>query len=983
MTQLDNFIINDWKSLTHNFEDAKVWQERLECLGLKNDEDFYTYLKDLNDESFNSKEIFFLKKILSCVVECENNFDCISVLIAKEATDYIRNSYISFSNLRKYYNEDAFSDIFIQLQQNITDLIKPMIDYEFDIYKKAYGDEKMNIYDFFKKVTYVKEWLSYFFESYPVLLKLLIVFVDNIKSNSTNLFQRLNEDLEEIKERFRIADICDIYKISLFLGDPHRSGQTTTAIWVNTSIGKTHCFYYKPRTLSPDIYWNNFVLFLESIGLDKSQHLTENIDKSQYGWQLGLELKNTFSTEGELKSFFFNQGINTAIAYFFNVQDLIADNITISSNYPSFFDLEMFFCPQNPIGDDYRTKSAAGSAFLLSVIKTGLIPNFGFETANQIGYSNSGVSHIGKNNLPIINNKVVVIADYCKDFELGFRNTCNFFIKHKFLIVNHLVTLKDCLSKMHTRVLIRFTYTYFQLLKEAHLPIYMSKNIEYNKLLGYLWRGYNKKMLPAKVIQNEIQQLALGDIPYFLSMPLSKDLYDHNGNVIITNYFGSTGYEVVMKKIQDINPQIISEQINIIRRSFYIHENSNAPIEFKFPLVHSNSDSLLTKVEEIASFIYELDPIKSDSYFAYADYIVSKEDMWTQGIQNIDMFQGIESIGLFLTAYYSISHDQHALSVALKIFNQSLEYLNSNKYALLDNNKAKIGIVNFPISTIYYALLGNQILNNDFFQFDKNTLSFILRYIDEKLQYDEHYCYFSGATGSVLLLMKLYDRTPTPELYSLIEKMGNYLISSSVELNGNMIFWEKKVFDKWGGFVHGNSSTSYALFKISDFLKNTLFYDKAIKSLAYDQSLFNFEKKKWNKSIDFEGDTHHSWGNGSAGIGLSRLLIMPYYKNEFMEYEIKIVKENIDRELLNIKHIDHSVCSGLLGMIEIRSLLDPAYDYQHILDEVFSNIPIYELQCGGWKENPLVTGLFYGYAGIGYNLIKLLYNKNTPSLLWI
>jgi lantibiotic modifying enzyme len=230
----------------------------------------------------------------------------------------------------------------------------------------------------------------------------------------------------------------------------------------------------------------------------------------------------------------------------------------------------------------------------------------------------------------------------------------------------------------------------------------------------------------------------------------------------------------------------------------------------------------------------------------------------------------------------------------------------------------------------------------------------------------------SGSTGLILLLIEFYKLNNHPRLYSLILKLGKHLVNSSVEIENGIITWEKPFFNKWGGFAHGNSSSSYALFKLAEFSDNRIFFDIAVKALKYDQSLFDESKQIWRKSVDFEGDVHHSWGNGSAGIALSRFLISNYYSNTFLKEEINIAINNIDKYLPETMNSDHSVGSGFLGMIEIRKILDPSYDNKKLLDDYIKRINnLNNIKCGGWNKNPLVTGLFYGFAGIGYNLLKL------------
>ena len=89
------------------------------------------------------------------------------------------------------------------------------------------------------------------------------------------------------------------------------------------------------------------------------------------------------------------------MAYILGVQDLIADNILVKRDLPVFFDLEMLFSPISTTAGDYLTKSTIAKRYLQGVIKTGLIPCFGFETLNQTGFDNSGLCiNSGKKNTP-------------------------------------------------------------------------------------------------------------------------------------------------------------------------------------------------------------------------------------------------------------------------------------------------------------------------------------------------------------------------------------------------------------------------------------------------------------------------------------------------------------------------------------------------------------------------------------------------------
>lgn len=102
--------------------------------------------------------------------------------------------------------------------------------------------------------------------------------------------------------------------------------------------------------------------------------------------------------------------------------------------------------------------------------------------------------------------------------------------------------------------------------------------------------------------------------------------------------------------------------------------------------------------------------------------------------------------------------------------------------------------------------------------------------------------------------------------------------------------------------------------------------------------------------------------------------------------EINIANQNIDKYmLLHSKH-DQSICSGFLGMLEIHDIINEKRNKEH--EKLFQNYlksinNVYNIKTGGWEKEQIITGLFYGLAGIGYNILKLDKKINLPSLLWL
>src|SRR5690606_22253243 len=134
------------------------------------------------------------------------------------------------------------------------------------------------------------------------------------------------------------ADLLDglhlqIVDIKSNLGDPHNDCQSTIGIVFEDNYE----VYYKVRSSSGERYFYSFMNKLWQSGLQKSFVEVVSINKETYSWHKGVHAKELENLE-QGGSFYFKQGINCYLAYVFNIQDLIADNIIVVGDMPCFFD---------------------------------------------------------------------------------------------------------------------------------------------------------------------------------------------------------------------------------------------------------------------------------------------------------------------------------------------------------------------------------------------------------------------------------------------------------------------------------------------------------------------------------------------------------------------------------------------------------------------------------------------------------------------
>jgi lantibiotic modifying enzyme len=246
-----------------------------------------------------------------------------------------------------------------------------------------------NLSLFIAEITNDGEWQEYFFDKYPLVEKLLESTIDNALKFTLQFLKDLDEDYHEVNKTFK-TDLRDLITLEMSISDNHNNQSgVVKMVFSSTSL------YYKPRPLQPEKKIYEFFSFVQKFGLKKSVYIPVIIDRSSHGWMEGVDFQ-AVETEAELLEFYENQGINLALFYFLGVADLIGDNIIAKGVLPCYFDLE---CILQPDIDDldlelFELNSYAAKMIRTSVLRTNLLPQYGFITHEFQGISVSGLSYV-------------------------------------------------------------------------------------------------------------------------------------------------------------------------------------------------------------------------------------------------------------------------------------------------------------------------------------------------------------------------------------------------------------------------------------------------------------------------------------------------------------------------------------------------------------------------------------------------------------
>lgn len=978
-------MIEALKEISHNYKDKTFINERIDQVKSKKTEDLEGYFLHYGSPSsqllsdFTSTVILLSKNItyenLTRVIEKEPNplgniflplLHYVYLNIEDNAKSLSLNDSITLTL--------SHSIIEILLDKYSTLLEEEYLEWIKDSKKKNSSSDRIR---FVLKAFKDLEWYESFFKRHPVFTNTLYKISRNYSDHINLFLKRLKQDISVIKEEFQKKNLT-ITSIIPNLGDLHRNAQTTTKIVF--SNGKE--LFYKPRSSKNEKVFYEVVEKLNYLGLKKSLKIVESIDMGTHSWHKGVKYKECENIE-EIENFYFHQGVNCFLADIFCVQDLITENIIAVGEYPCYIDLEICFHPKYKNGIHYKDSSKISELFRNGILMTGLLPEFGFETIDSPGVSNAGLSLYTNekkpSNIPKLNQQHFVIDNYSYWFIEGFKYARSFFVRN----IDQIKSIVKLNDDIKCRVLIRYTNIYSRLIKKTEEPSILTKNEYYLYVLEHLYRAYHPIHVPAKIIQSEIDQIINGDFPYFYTKPNGKDLYDANDRLIVKDYFKLSGYKHILEKLNSsINDRHFEEQLNIIKRSFNIHNNLDLSLSNSNFQEDINKDLIYNISQHLLSLSYE------DNLYSYIDYTITKDSMWSQDLQDPDIFQGIGGIGLFLLAYYvKESKNEKILNTVQSIFKETIQYFEDRYNEIIDNPTTDIGVTHFPISILTMSYLYNEILPTKAFSIKKSVLEKIFTYIKFKLRYDSKKDFLFGSPGLGLLLLKMRQKSNDSkiiiEIEGILDSIGNNLVNTAKIVDNNKTTWETQSFDKWGGFAHGTAAIAFFLFKLYETTENFTFKDIAIKALNYDQSLYDKNLGFYKKSQEFIGFKDSGWANGYAGIALSRYLISPYYTNDLFDLELRRAKTEIEDSMKNVLEHDLSLSSGFFGMLEIYDLIYSdkvkASKWMGIFENIYPNLG--SLKTGGWDKKQKMNGLYYGLAGIGYSLIRIKY-KNLPSVLY-
>lgn len=844
-------------------------------------------------------------------------------------------------------------------------------------------------------------------EEYIVLTRLLATKTMYWIQNTSDLLVRVYQDKGTLESEFsngqKLGKITSINTGSS-VSDAHNKGKTVAILNFETGIK----IVYKPRSLEIDVIFNELINYLNDKNLSNDLKTVHTINMKSYGWTQFISYKGC-QEELQIEKFYWRIGSYLAILYALNAVDFHMQNLIANGEYPILVDLESLF-HNNSTYTDTSAFSRAQEHIERSVLRIGLLPR---KISSKAGVEGIDLSALGaqegqvsphktstivdrdkdtvriveknfpipiSHHRPMLHGQVINTVAYEEDIIKGFEETYFFFMKYKQEMIEQI----DSFKGVTVRQILRGTSRYANLLKISLHPDFMRDGLDREMILDKLWLDTKLNPRLNQVVNSEKEGLFLGDIPYFTSKPESTNMWDSKGRRI-NNFFKTSALNETKEKINEMNESDCHEQVSFIKTAILVIKDSYRKHKV-FDIIPGSHvfdpKDFLQESIKIGDFLAsraiegeQQDGQKDVSWIgSFVDN--QREDQFKISAANSSLYEGVGGISLFLAYLGHISNDE--------------KYTKLSKQALVPVYKdlsasSDIGAFGGIASYLYLLDHLSKLWNDE--QLIKNELQSALNKLDYLIERDENNDILTGVAGTAVILINLFKRYKEEQILKLIIKCGNRLIQ-------NLNVMEKGVGWKVpanptpaSGFAHGASGIIWALYEIYAITEQTVFKEVAEKALEFERTLFIPEKNNWAdiklENGQFRNDNFVAWCNGAAGIGLSRILILPHIQKDIIKDEAHVA---INTTLKYGFEHDHSLCHGDLGNLDI--LMYAAENFNKKLSVNVTELShkiLSDIKLRGWltgfEKNNESPSLMMGYAGIGLGLLKIFAPTEVPSVL--
>lgn len=815
-----------------------------------------------------------------------------------------------------------------------------------------------------------------FFQSYPVLFRIVVTKLNLWSDSLIEFIFRLQADRELLSSEFGICPGARLKSVSPS-GDTHNSGRSVMVI--EFSDGKR--LVYKPRSTSLESGFQKYIAFFNEAKSDLCLRRIIVLDKGAYGWVeyvSFVDLKN----EDESDKYHYKLGFLTSIVYSLSGVDIFFENLICSEDGPVVIDLETMF--HTPIDDIYQKSPVKALQFHLheSVSGIGVLPQpirgatetelfdisvMGAKKNAKAPYKVTGIENFGRADMriteipgwiPETNSTSENSFDYkrkAQSFYDGLQVGLNSILKYQNVLASSGGVIDQCFALSKRRLIVRDTKVYGTLQKDETHPDLLRNQIDREWHWDNLWAEHIERPTLSLFCQSELKQLKQGDIPYFDGEIASFIVTGGDGSVIdLSQIFSQTPLQKVKAKLLSLDRKCIAEQARIAATTLGL-DNLVGVTE---PVFNPNV-GLMENSSIIASYITSR--VKSVNKLSWCDTSLNPVPE-AKGLDPVRvlpsdpfLYDGIAGVAMYLHDLWQLSRDKKVLENSLRLAYSVFRELEENQ------NYPASGFVG--LSSVVYAV--NRCIektDSPFSIYDTELLPLMVK-IAEASAKEKRIDFLLGTSGIASALLPYVKRTSNPIGIMILEDSlkklrdaGARLLEADGPIDG---------MDYIRGLSHGISGVALTLYRLGEFFSEIEVISLAESLALHEHSLVG--QDQWTDSHEHNGLPLVGWCHGSAGISLA-LSSMPKVVSRNRELR-GYLDAAISNTLLSGIYKSKCLCHGTAGnLLCIAACELGSREVSEHMEKFEKDLLMSGFSSFGAAQS-MGIGLMTGLAGAGYYLL--------------
>ncbi len=849
------------------------------------------------------------------------------------------------------------------------------------------------------------------FQEYPVLAQLCAKVTELWIDATGEFLQRLSDDAEAIARNLLTnASSEQVVLIEGGLSDPHCGGRTVLKV----TFASGQEVGYKPRDLSIDSAWRDFLGWLDASDAPASARAPKVLKRDGYGWVEWIASRPCTDKAGAVR-FFERAGSTLCLLHLLRGTDFHFENVIAAGDWPTPVDLETLFQPV-PRGDTAAepvgtAADLAGNWLRDSVLSTGFLPRwlvipgghflavgglyqdehrlsmhrtFTHVNTDAMDYEPKSVQPPVSDNIVTVGRVSLSASDYVQEILRGYERMYRFIVKRRDAFLSSGGPLERFQGK-HVRVVLRPTALYALLIHRAVGARNLRDLAAFQKAFEFL--ADHGGFAQDRIVADEAAAMACLDIPYFKSKTNSTALTFSNGDKI-ENFFHSSAVHDVAERTAQMSNDHLSEALRMIEAALSMQYRTGNRSEGAADkrLQYAEIATPQRAVRDIFERLEKSALQGSDGTTWIGAVPLALGSTSQIDAVGFDLYSGTAGIALFFAAYCKTYGDERGRAAAMSA-------LAPLRAAVHDPARRKRLVETIGIGgasgagSIIYALTRAASLLDDASLNDEAAIV-AEEIASEQIEADRIFDVIGGSAGAILGLLALHQVTGDAGLLVRARACGKHLLRHRISTDTGFRAWAGVSERPLTGMSHGASGIALALHRLTSACHELAFAEAAQEALDYEDALFSNDVGNWpdlRNEGAASGDFACQWCHGAPGIALVRSELRTA-RDRPLHQEIIDAALDTTRSA-GATGADH-LCCGVFGRIEVLLTCGLRLQRAELVDQarILSQTTLQNASMLGdfaWPQGngAFAPGFFCGRSGIGYQLLRLENPNEVPSIL--